>query len=150
MHSANDRLDQQLRWRCVSTRKRPQGRVWAKNARHSAIGTRKTRGVVRPLLVPVLSLAKGPQRRRLVLLDDGLRGHESYVTTAGHPTDDRGRNRSRIHAPWLELSPSRRKSFSFFSHPGPIGQGLYFTPVVKASFLGEHSKSNSKWLRHHF
>ena len=38
----------------------------------------------------------------------------------------------------------------FFSHPGPIGQGLYFTPVVKASFLGEHSKSNSKWLRHHF
>ena len=114
--------------------------VWAKNAHDSAIAKRKTRGVVRPLLVPVLSLAKGPQPRRLVLPDDGLRGHESCETTAGHPTDDRGRNRLRIHAPWPELSLNRRKSFVFFSHPGLLQQGLYFTPVVKASF----SKSNSK------
>ena len=45
--------------------------VWAKNAHDSAIAKRKTRGVVGPLLVTVLSLAKGPQRRRLVLRDDG-------------------------------------------------------------------------------
>ena len=41
------------------------------DAHDSAIGKRKTRGVVRPVLVPVLSFARGPQRRRLVLPDDG-------------------------------------------------------------------------------
>ena len=56
----------------------------------SAIGKRETRSVVMPLLVPVLSFAKGPQRRRLVLPDDILRGHESSVATAGYSTDDQG------------------------------------------------------------
>ena len=90
------------------------------------------RGAVRPLLVPVLSLAKGPQRRRLVLTDDGLRGHESSVTTAGHPTADRGKkpfaNPRAVAGVFTESS----KILLFFSNPGPIGQGPYFTPVVKA------------------
>ena len=37
-----------------------------------------------PLLVPLVSHAKGSQRRRLVLPDDGLQGYDSCVTTAGH------------------------------------------------------------------
>ena len=37
---------------------------------------------------------------------------------------------------------------SIFPRPGPIVQGPYFTPVVKASFLGDNSRSNSKRLRH--
>ena len=62
----------------------------------SAIGKRKTRGVVRPLPVPVVSPATSLQRHRLVLPDDGLRRQESSVTTARRPTDDRGRNCLRV------------------------------------------------------
>ena len=101
------------------------------DAHDSAIGKRKTRGVVRPVLVPVLSFAKGPQRRRLVLPGDGLRGHESCVTTARHPTDDRGRNRLRVHAPWPEYH-------RIVENPS------FFPP-----FLGQSNKgyTSLQWLR---
>ena len=119
--------------------------VWAKNVHDSSIGKHKTRGVVRPLLVPVVALAKGPRRCRLVLPDDGLRGYESSVTTTRPPTDGRGRNNLQIHSPWPELSLNRRKKI-FFAHPGAIRQGPYFTPAVKASFWGGHN-SNFKFSR---
>ena len=45
-----------------------------------------------------------PQPRRPVLPNESWRPYENSVATAGHLTDDVGRSRLRIHAPWPESS----------------------------------------------
>ena len=65
-------------------------------------GSAKRRTSSGPIVRSVAFRQTCPQSRRPVLPHESWRSYESSVATAGYPTDDRGRSRLRIHAPWPE------------------------------------------------
>ena len=100
--SANHPADQLQIVCCLVTYTRPKGRASAKNYTIQPEGSAK-RGISSGLLVRRwLSSATCPQPHRAVLPDESWRSCESSTATAGHPTDERRRNRLRTHGPWPE------------------------------------------------
>ena len=112
---ADHRVDQTLRWLCVSTYDRPKGRASAKTLRESAIRVRKTWDFM-PARFFVAFQRHILPARSAVWPDDSSWSRKNSTATLEHPADDRRRHRLQIYARWPELSLNLRKFFFFCRH----------------------------------